>query len=180
MRSFKEYLTESVDAAVFKKAADFLDTTPDALEAVPQNVQDEVLDKGKELRHDFITAAVGKWVVRLFSALNKKFARVEAPTGKVMMYQSAKVAEAFIRPPDPYGTQYANPYVGQVEFASSELIDGKPTYKDLKAKVKSLVGDKHFELGTGDSYKTTLMSSNNMKGAEIVKLLKLKKAKVIK
>jgi hypothetical protein len=88
--TFKQFLAESADDAVFKVAADFLDTTPANLESVPKSVEDEVLDKGKEIKHDFIKAAIGKWVVRLFTALNKKFARVEAPTGKVAMYRAAE------------------------------------------------------------------------------------------
>jgi hypothetical protein len=106
--SFKRFLDEAEvsassakptatghDAAqdAMKIAAQFLDTTPDHLEAIDKNTEAKVLDTGREMDKKFIKMAAGSWVIRLFKALNKMFARIEAPNGHGRTYRSVMVSE---------------------------------------------------------------------------------------
>lgn len=91
--SFKQFtLAEEqyVNDQALKIAAEFLDTEPSKLHLVSdKDLEEKVLDTGKEIKHKFIKMAKGSLVIRLFKALDKFFARIETPTGGKMTYQAA-------------------------------------------------------------------------------------------
>jgi hypothetical protein len=88
--TFRQFLAERTEDDARRLAAQFLDTTPDHLEPVDKGVEEKVLDTGRELKHEFIKMVGGAWVIRLFAALSRKFARVESPSGESQTFQASQ------------------------------------------------------------------------------------------
>lgn len=88
--TFKEFLAESMLEKAKQVAADFLDTSPNELQPVEKSVENEVLEKGKELKRQHMRVASGAVIVRLFKALNSLFARIETPDQQHAMFTTQK------------------------------------------------------------------------------------------
>lgn len=91
--TYKEHcaLLEKFEAedAGRKIAAEMLNTSTSKLKLVNKDLEEKVLDTGKELKHKFMKMAISSLVVRLFSAFGKLFARVEVPSGSLMTFEVA-------------------------------------------------------------------------------------------
>ena len=88
--TFKEHQEfQAADLAGKKLAAELLNTSPAELRITSKDVEEKVLDTGKEVKHKFLKMAIGSLVVRLFSAFGKLFARVESPTGNLVTFEVA-------------------------------------------------------------------------------------------
>lgn len=89
--TFKEYMAEQQsDAETMgrKFAAEFLNTSITKLHLVAKDLEEKVLDTGKELKHKFTKMGIGNLVVRLYSAFGKLFARVEIPSGDNFTFEA--------------------------------------------------------------------------------------------
>jgi hypothetical protein len=70
-------LAESISDDARKIAAELLGTTVDKMVPVSHDQEEQVLDTGRELHKEFLDSAAGKWVIRLFRAIGRRFVRIE-------------------------------------------------------------------------------------------------------
>ena len=90
--TFKQYVLseEYISQQALKIAAELLHTVINKLKLVDdKEVEEKVLDTGKEVTHKYVKMADGSLVVRIFKALGKMFARIEAPGGEKFTYEAA-------------------------------------------------------------------------------------------
>lgn len=101
------------------------------------------------------------------------------------MSKAGKLLEAFVRPPDPYGTSYSSGYVGRVRvrLKGVEGLGGTPgVTKDLPAiseflrtKILPAIETKGVYVdstGTGDGYLTWSLDSESTKNTELINAAK--------
>lgn len=90
--TFKLYLQEASQNQALEIAAQFLETQINKLKVVTGDLEDQVLETGKEIKNKLVKMVHGNLVIRLFKALGKMFVRVEYPDKELKLYTIADPA----------------------------------------------------------------------------------------